>query len=96
MTKSDEKITMIKPWSGGLNDYSLYITIPSEIVKKLKIIEDDPLFVRIKDDSTIIISKTNKIRNNTIQNKNEYYHYIENEEGKEGKEFANPLDGLDI
>ena len=69
MTKSNEIVHVIKPWSGGLNDYSLYITIPSKIVKKLKITEKDSLFIGIKDDSAITISKTNKIRTTTIQKK---------------------------
>ena len=96
MTKPNEKITVIKPWYSGLNDYSLYITIPSKIVKKLKITEDDPLFVRIKDDSTITISKTNKIRTTQQKKKesDEKEHYDTRDNNN--NEFINPLDGLDI
>ena len=95
MKKNDETVAIIKPWSGGLNQYSLYITIPSRIVKRLGITEDTTLSMGIADESIITITKTNekaKSKPNKIQNfKTKSYM---NEPIKE-KDFKNPLDRLD-
>ena len=74
--KTAETIAIIRPWSGGNNQYSLYITIPSKIVKLMDISKDTILEVGILKDQTITISKyqdSKKIRSKeskptTIQN----------------------------
>ena len=55
--KKAETIAIIRPWSGGNNQYSLYITIPSKIVKLMDISKDTMLDVGILKDQTITISK---------------------------------------
>lgn len=37
--KKTETIAIIRPWLGGNNQYSLYITIPSKIVKMMNLSE---------------------------------------------------------
>jgi bifunctional DNA-binding transcriptional regulator/antitoxin component of YhaV-PrlF toxin-antitoxin module len=53
----EKPVSIIRPWKGGLNNYSLYFTIPAEIVKKLGISEDTHLTIKIQDESKIIITK---------------------------------------
>jgi len=81
MRKNDEHVAVIKPWSGGFNQYSLYSTIPSRIVKKIGITKDSVLSVGIADDSIITITKTitnGKIKKETtkqdtkLQNRTEH------------------------
>lgn len=55
--KKTKTISIIRPWLGGNNRYSLYITIPSKIVKLMDISKDTMLEVRILEDQTITISK---------------------------------------
>ena len=55
--KKTETIAIIRPWLGGNNQYSLYVTIPSKIVKRLNITEDTMLEIRLLEDQTITISE---------------------------------------
>jgi len=55
--KKTETIAIIRPWLGGNNQYSLYVTIPSKIVKRLNITEDTMLEIGLLEDHTITISE---------------------------------------
>jgi len=55
--KKTETVAIIRPWLGGNSQYSLYITIPSKIVKLMDISKDTMLEVGILKDQTITISK---------------------------------------
>ena len=96
MRKDDETVAIIKPWSGGLNQYSLYITIPSKIVKRLGITENSTLSIGITDDSIMTITKATNEKTKSKVSKTQNYK-IESHMGKSiiEEEFKNPLDRLD-
>ncbi|MDH3339991.1 MAG: hypothetical protein OEL84_01755 [Nitrosopumilus sp.] len=91
--KKTETIAIIRPWLGGNNQYSLYVTIPSKIVKRLNITEDTMLKIRLLEDQTITISKhlqDNKKLQKTEESKTKEQvqkHYFKKDE------TPNPLDG---
>jgi len=92
--KKIETIAIIRPWLGGNNQYSLYVTIPSKIVKRLDITEDTMLEVGLLEDQTITISRHQE---NKKQSKSEE----QTEQSMQTKEIKddnspNPLDGLDL
>ena len=96
--KDNEIVATIKPWLGGFNQYSLYITIPSKIVKKLGITQDSILYVSTVDDDSIIIKKTiNETTKNKIKNYNnsKSESNINDESMIQKEDFKNPLDRLD-
>jgi len=96
MRKDDETVAIIKPWSGGLNQYSLYITIPSRIVKRLEITENSILSIGIIDESIMTITKTTNEKTKSKVSKTRNYK-IKSDIGKSimKEEFKNPLDRLD-
>ena len=95
MRKDEETVAIIKPWSGGLNQYSLYITIPSRIVKRLGITENSILSIGITDDSIMTITKATNEKTKSKVGKTRNYK-IEPHMGKSIiEEFKNPLDRLD-
>lgn len=53
----EKPMSIIRPWKGGLNDYSLYFTIPAEIVRTMGITEDTHLTIKIQDENKITITK---------------------------------------
>lgn len=97
MRENNEHVAIIKPWSGGFNQYSLYITIPSRIVKKIGITKDSVLSVGIADDSIITITKTtNGKTKKKLPSKIQSYKIEPNtDEPTIEKDFKNPLDKLD-
>jgi len=96
MRKDDETVAIIKPWSGGLNQYSLYITIPSKIVKRLGITENSILSIGITDDSIMTITKaTNEKTKSKVSKTQNYKIESHMKEYIIEEEFKNPLDRLD-
>lgn len=93
--KKIETIAIIRPWLGGNNQYSLYVTIPSTIVKRLNITEDTMLEVGLLDDQTITISQHPE---NKKQWKGEEQTEpsIQIKEIKDDDNSPNPLDGIDF
>ena len=90
--KKIETIAIIRPWLCGNNQYSLYVTIPSKIVKRLNITEDTMLEIGL-DDQTITISEyhqDNKKLQKTDELKTE--ESIQKQQPKKD-ETPNPLDG---
>jgi len=97
MRENEEAVAIIKPWSGGLNQYSLYITIPSRIVKRLGITENSTLSIGIIDESIITIRKTTNEKTKSKLNKTQDYKTEPDmvDEPIMEKDFKNPLDRLD-
>ena len=92
--KKIETIAIIRPWLGGNNQYSLYITIPSKIVKKLNITEDTMLEIGLLEDQTITISEylqDSKKLQKTEEPKIE--EPIQKQQPKVDEDSPNPLDG---
>jgi len=99
--KKIETIAIIRPWLGGNNQYSLYITIPSKIVKQLEITEDMMLEVRLLEDQTIVISKhqeNNKQPKNQVQTDSSSSSSSQSKQIKENDidDSPNPLDGIEF
>ena len=91
--KKIETIAIIRPWLGGNNQYSLYVTIPSKIVKRLNITEDTMLEIGLLDDQTITISEylqDSKKLQKTEESKTK--EPIQKQQLKKD-ETPNPLDG---
>lgn len=109
MRKNNEStIRAIKrPWIGGRNQSSLYMTIPSEMVKKLGITQDSLLFIDVIDDSIITVKKIDK-KTGLTRRELEKIRNPDNYEGDDWPkeennmightlpaDFKNPLDELD-
>ena len=97
--KKIETIAIIRPWLGGNNQYSLYVTIPSKIVKRLSITEDTMLEIGLLEDHTITISEYHhqdgKKLQKTAESKTE--EPVQRQQiKKEVDETPNPLDGLNL
>ena len=94
--KKTETIAIIRPWLGGNNQYSLYVTIPSKIVKRLNITEDTMLEIRLLDDQTITISEYNQ--DNKKLQKTEESKTKEQIQKQQPKidDTPNPLDGYEF
>ena len=94
---------------GGFNQYSLYVTIPSEMVKKLGITKNSLLVIDVVDDAIITVRKLDNKSGFTkrelekIQNPDKFKDddYHKEEDNKILKptipdsDFKNPLDKLD-
>lgn len=94
--KKTETIAIIRPWLGGNNQYSLYVTIPSKIVKRLNITEDTMLEIGLLEDHTITISEylqDNKKLQKTVEPKIE--ESIQKQQPKT-EDTPNPLDGYEF
>ena len=50
----EKPMSIIRPWKGGLNDYSLHFTIPAEIVKTMGITEDTHLTIKIQGLNDVV------------------------------------------
>ena len=87
--KKTETIAIIRPWLGGNNQYSLYVTIPSKIVKRLNITEDTVLEIGLLEEQTITISK--HLQDSKKPQKTE--ESIQKQQPKKTDDTPNPLDG---
>ena len=98
-------LSIKKPWVGG-NGNTLYLGIPSNIVKQLQISENSHLMIDLVDDSVIVIKKLNpqftksekdRIQNPTDNSKHESSNTdkLIPEEITSKNDFQNPLDRLD-
>ena len=97
--KKIETIAIIRPWLGGNNQYSLYITIPSKIVKRLNITEDTMLEIGLLEDHTITISEHHHHQDDKKLQKTEASKTeepVQRQQIKEEDDTPNPLDGLDL
>ena len=92
--KKIETIAIIRPWLGGNNQYSLYVTIPSTIVKRLNITEDMMLEVGLLDDQTITISQHQENKKES-KSQEQTEQSIQIKENKDD-DSPNPLDGIDF
>jgi len=94
--KKIETIAIIRPWLGGNNQYSLYVTIPSTIVKRLNLTEDTMLEVGLLDDQTITISQHHENKKQS-KSQEQTEQSIQTKENKDNDEDnPNPLDGIDF
>jgi len=110
MRKNNEFTTRVikKPWTGGANRYSFYVTIPSEMVKKLRMTQDTLLSIEVIDDSIITIKKLDNKAGLTKREKEKIQNHFNNNKQEVGDieesnmigktlpvDFKNPLDELD-
>ena len=91
--KKTETIAIIRPWLGGNNQYSLYVTIPSKIVKKLNITEDTMLEIRLLEDQTITISEYHQDNKRLQKTEEPKTEAITQKQQPKKDETPNPLDG---
>ncbi len=91
--KKTETIVIIIPWLVGNNQYSLYVTIPSKIVKRLNITEDTMLEIRLLDDQTITISEYHQDNKKQKIEEPKTEESTQNQQFKKINETSNPLDG---
>ena len=101
-------LSIKKPWVGG-NGETVYLGIPSNIVKQLHISENTHLMIDLVDDSVIVIKKhdpqftkseINKIQQNSASDsKKRVTKESTMDDGSslitKNEEYENPLDRLD-
>ena len=100
-------LSIKKPWIGGNGD-TVYLGIPSNIVKRLQISENTHLMIDLVDDSVIVIKKHNpqftKSEMSKIQNHANYSKRTTKDPNTydddsnmitKNKDYKNPLDRLD-
>ena len=99
-------LSIKKPWIGGNGD-TVYLGIPSNIVKQLQISENTHLMIDLIADSVIVIKKhnpqftkseTSKIQNYANDSKRTTRESIMDADNNlitKNKDYKNPLDRLD-
>lgn len=99
-------LSIKKPWIGG-NGETVYLGIPSNIVKQLQISENTHLMIDLVDDSVIVIKKHNpqftkseitKIQQNYTNDSDTAKDSIVDDDGdskQPDKDYNNPLDRID-
>ena len=99
-------LSIKKPWIGG-NGETVYLGIPSNIVKQLQISENTHLMIDLIDDSVIVIKKHNpqftkseisKIQQNYTNDSDAAKDSIidDGDDSKQpDKDYNNPLDRID-